>query len=119
MQRLAVLPIFVLFAMTACAEDSAPAGLYKLGGAEKSICPRPVQLLNAPPPEAFEEVASLSATCPYTSPNTCDRRLLARACELATDAVVIQGGKVTGRKAKPQLAEDAVAIRFSVETRVP
>jgi hypothetical protein len=71
-----------------------------------------VQRLSALPSGAFEEVASLSATCPYTSPNGCDRLLLARACELGADAIVAGKSRIIGRKGKPQLAEEAVAIRL-------
>jgi hypothetical protein len=78
-----------------------------------------VQLLSVPPPEAFEQLASLSVTCPYPSPNTCDRRLLAKACDLGANAVVVQRSNVIGRKGKPELAEEAIAIRFLVKAQVP
>ena len=109
----------MLFAVMACAQRSPPAGLYRLGGAEQSRCPRPVQLLDTTPAEAFQELASISATCPYTSPTTCERSLLRRGCELAADAVVLRQSNVMGRRAKPQLAEEAVAIRFAVNPRSP
>jgi hypothetical protein len=64
-------------------------------------------------------LAAISVTCPYVSAATCERSLLARGCELAADAVVVRRSNVIGRKATPQLAEEAIAIRFIVNTRAP
>lgn len=118
-QRQLVRLSLVSLALTACSGSSTPAGLYRVGGVEQSSCAHSVRLLRARPREAFEELASLSATCPYPSPNTCERRLLARACDLAADAVVVEESRVIGRKGKPELAEEAIAIRFAVKSRVP
>ena len=119
MLRSGVAPSLIFWAVTACAARSAPGGLYRVGGVEQSNCAHPVQLLSAPPPEPFEELASLSVTCPYPSPNTCDRLLLARACNLKADALVVRENRVIGRKTKPQLAEEAVAIRFTGKSGGP
>lgn len=118
MQRRSVLLSLLPFAIVACAPTGAPGGLYRVGAAEQSNCFRPVQTLGAPPPEAFEELATISAACPYTSPKTCDRLLLARACDLTADAIIVQESSAIGRRAKPQLVEEAIAIRFSANGRV-
>ena len=113
--------LFVAWATIACSATPAPAPSYRLSGPEQSECPRPVQLLS--PAEVsgpYRELSRLSVTCPYLVPNACERKLLARGCELGADAILLtrsnlERSKELGRN-KGQLADEAVAIRFQAST---
>ena len=102
----------VAMASVACAQTGAPGGLYRMPTTEQSSCLWPVRTLSSPPPVAFKDVATISVVCPYTSPRTCDRLLLARACDLGADAIIAQASGATGRTRNPPLVEEAIAIRF-------
>jgi len=107
--------LLAALAAPACSSAPQPAPSYRLSGPEQSSCPRSVQILTfAQVPGSYREVSRLSVTCPYLLPNGCERRLLARGCELGADAIVLTRSKLQGSpgKNKVDLADEAVAIRF-------
>ena len=107
--------LLAALAAPACSSTPQPAPSYRLSGPEQSSCPRSVQLLTlAQVPGSYREVSRLSVTCPYLLPNGCERRLLARGCELGADAIVLTRSNLqrSDGKNKGYLADEAVAIRF-------
>ena len=107
--------LLAALAAPACSSTPEPAPGYRLSGPEQSSCPRSVQLLTlAQVPGSYREVSRLSVTCPYLVPNGCERRLLARGCELGADAIVLTRSKLQRSPGpnKIDLADEAVAIRF-------
>jgi hypothetical protein len=107
------LRILLLLGAASCAAAPHQEGLYRLSDAKPIECSRVVRLLTVEQaPLAYHELAQVSATCPYVSPRTCEHILLSRGCELGADAIVVRGTHVIGRKAKPMLADDGLAIGF-------
>ena len=103
-----------------CASTSQSAAPYRLSEPEPVTCLHPVSLLSesqASRPQ-YREVARLSATCFSMAPTRCEQTLLARACELGADAIIIQRETALDRGARraknaPQMAEEAIAVRFA------
>ena len=123
----ALLARLLLLGGVACAPSPPPAPPYRLGDNASSECPRSVQLFT---PEQvarpYRELSEISATCPYVSPTTCDRILLARGCDLGADAVVIlktstlgtsAAGATSARRSlggpSARLVEEARLVRWS------
>lgn len=80
-------------------------------------CLHPIELLTLSQASrpAYRELAHLSVTCPKLAPTTCEQSLLARGCELGADAIVVQRQVAVRSNTKyvPQIAEEALAVRFT------
>lgn len=108
----------VLLGASACASAAQPEPPYRLGGMAQTACAHPVQLLTLDQVgQPYREVSQLSVACPFLSVSTCERRLLARGCELGADAIVITRTSVLAARGRrpnqAELADEAVAIRFA------
>src|SRR5450432_2277277 len=105
--------LLLLLGSASCISTPPRGGIYRVSGEPRSDCSHSVQLLQAAQLlPAHHELARLSATCPYLSPITCELELLSRGCELGADAIVITATRTIGKSEKPQLADEALAIRF-------
>ena len=99
-----------------CASTTQPEGPYRLIQPEPVSCLHPVSVLSAAQASrpAYREVARMSATCPGIAPTQCEQTLLARACELGADAIIIQREQPIARtKYTSRMAEEAIAVRFT------
>ncbi len=99
-----------------CASTTQPAAPYRLSEPEPVSCLHPVSVLTAAQASrpAYHEVARLSATCPGIAPTQCERTLLARACDLGADAIIVQRELPIARtKYTSRMAEEAIAVRFA------
>jgi len=65
----------------------------------------------------YRQLAKLSATCSKLQRSRCEQLLLARACELGADAVLIESSEAppplhTIRRSEMRVTEEAVAVRY-------
>lgn len=102
------------------AEDaSAPSDYFASSNVATTACPREVELLRsaAEVRRPFRQLADLSATCYPGAPRVCENRLLARACELEADALVLSeatpGGTPPGASSQSRVSISGRAVRWS------
>jgi hypothetical protein len=98
-------------------DASAPNDAYEQ--TRGAPCEPPVELLRSESEarRPYRDVASLSASCYPGAPRLCENRLLARACELKADAVILRpsvpGGTPVGASKQSQISVDARAVRWA------
>ncbi len=110
---IALATVLALLVCTSChSQPAQPRSLYRLSSVEAPPCAHRVTLLTAAQMAAdeYRELAHLSATCPPISPTTCERVLLARACDIGADTVVITQTTTIGTKGKPEQVDEATAF---------
>ena len=104
-----------------CSSGPRPPSVYELSRGEPAECRHPVQLFSEGEPlRRYRELARVSVTCPLLAPRACEEKLLARACDLGANAVLIRRSNTTspamfrrtktGREAL--LVDEAVAVRY-------
>jgi hypothetical protein len=102
------------------AEDaSAPSDYLASANTAAATCAPEVELLRsaAEVRRPFRQLADLSATCYPGAPRVCENRLLARACELRADALVLNeatsGGTPPGASSQSRISLSGRAVRWS------
>jgi hypothetical protein len=106
-------------ATTPRVQDSlAPHDTYTQAVDKEPPCERRVELVRSPsvPALPYQVVGSLSATFYPGAPGLCERRLLARACEIKADAVMLnepeRGGTPPGASAQSAISMSGRAVRW-------